>query len=344
MTAAQNDLTELELKQEHELEQAEEDKEDAKDNLDDLDPDDPNYEKEKLSYESQKNTAKRKIEEYEQNHPLQIAEAEDNIKQKEEALSDLKDAPDQSDIDLQNITIAEKQSRLNDLYNDLSKYTLTAPVDGMIGQLDLTAGENVSGNSGTGTNNAAAVIISNNKIAEVTVNEVDVPNLEVGQTTYITFDAIEDLEITGQVQEIDEMSTVDQGVVYIDVKISFDSQDDRIKNGMTVNADIVTQLIEDVLIVSGSAVSSETDGEYVEIISQNNNTILEGLNTVYNATTQSVNVESGVADDLNIEITSGLREGDLVVIKELDLLEASEEESNQTSNSILPTPGQGRNQ
>src|SRR5207248_903868 len=81
----------------------------------------------------------------------------------------------------------------------------------------------------------------------------------------LTFDAIPDLTISGTVAEIDSLGTVSQGVVTYNVKISFDTQDSRIKGAMSVSAAIITEVKQDVLVVLNSAVKSSSGASYVEM-------------------------------------------------------------------------------
>ncbi|MDD5433706.1 MAG: hypothetical protein PHE77_03610, partial [Candidatus Pacebacteria bacterium] len=61
-------------------------------------------------------------------------------------------------------------------------------------------------------------------MAEISLNEVDVAKVKIGQRAIITFDAIDELEITGKVEDVDTIGTVSQGVVSYNVKIIFDTQ------------------------------------------------------------------------------------------------------------------------
>ena len=64
----------------------------------------------------------------------------------------------------------------------------------------------------------------------------DFLTIKVGDKATLTFDAVTDLSISGQVAEIDTVGTVSQGVVSYALKIAFDTQDTRVKPGMTVSA------------------------------------------------------------------------------------------------------------
>jgi HlyD family secretion protein len=115
------------------------------------------------------------------------------------------------------------------------------------------------------------------------------------------------------VAEVDSVGTVSQGVVSYTVKITFDVQDARIKPGMTVNASIQTAVHNDVLIVPSSAVKTINGVSIVQVfdpaISQTGGTV----GTVSATLPKQVEVTVGISDDTNVEIISGLTEGQQVV-------------------------------
>jgi HlyD family secretion protein len=94
-----------------------------------------------------------------------------------------------------------------------------------------------------------ATLITEQQVAEISLNEVDVAQVEVGQKVTLTYDAIEDLQISGSVAEVDLIGTTNQGVVSYTVTILFDTQDERIKPGMSVSATIITEIKQEVIVV-----------------------------------------------------------------------------------------------
>lgn len=161
-----------------------------------------------------------------------------------------------------------------------------------------------------------ATLITKQRVAEISLNEVDVAQVKVGQKVTLTFDAIEDLSITGEVLEIDSIGAVSQGVVSYNVEIGFDTQDDRIKPGMSVSASIIIDVKQNVLLVPNSAVKSQGDVYYVET--------LTGITSVSQATANvsgitsntapgQQQIEIGSANDSYTEVTSGLNEGDTII-------------------------------
>jgi RND family efflux transporter MFP subunit len=324
VTSAENSLTKLKLTQDQEMETAKDDRDEAQDNLDDLSKDDLEYDTKKETYKSQIQDAKQKIETYKITHPMDLAETEAKVTEAKQALEDVKAGTNEDEIEAQELNVAEKQSQLNDLISQRSDYTVTAPKDGTVAIINYEEGEKITGGGSVTSTTALAVLISQTKNAVVSINEVDVPSVSVGLKANLTFDALPDLEMTGTVSEVDLIGTVENNVVYNNVTVAFDTQDERIKNGMTVNVDIITQSKKDILIIASSAIKTQGDSNYVQILN--------------NKQVETVKVEIGISDDTNTEILSGLSAGDEVILKtntSSDSDDEEDDEEEEASGSIL---------
>lgn len=253
--------------------------------------------------------ADRDLKEMEQNNPLDLAAAEQSVKEKEASLANLKAGADSLDIRSQELTIRQRQNSLSDAREKLSDYTIRAPLDGIIAELSVKVGDQAS--SGT----ALATMVTKQKVAEVSLNEVDVAKVKVGQKTTLTFDAVEGLNITGEVAEVDTLGAVSQGVVSYAVKITFDTQDERVKSGMSVSAAIITDVKQDVLIAPSSAVKSQGNGYYVEVFDQSVAGSQGNLAFTSATPPKQQPVEVGISNDTDTEIISGLKEGDRIVTR-----------------------------
>src|SRR3989344_210081 len=110
-------------------------------------------------------------------------------------------------------SIVNQERNLQELKDDLAHYTITAPFAGTIAALSLKRFDTVS------TGSTVATLITNQKIAQLSLNEVDATKINLGDKATLTFDAIEELTLTGEVVEIDAVGTVSQGVVSYKVKI-----------------------------------------------------------------------------------------------------------------------------
>jgi HlyD family secretion protein len=239
-----------------------------------------------------------------------LLDAEYSIKEKELSLEKLMEGADDLDIRTKKIAIQQKEAALATARENFAGCYVYAPFDGIITKVNVEKGDSVS--AGT----AAATLITKQKIAEVSLNEVDVAKVKVGQKTTFTFDAIEDLSITGEVLEVDTIGTVTQGVVSYNVKIGFDTQDDRVKPGMSVSASIITEVKQNVLLVPNSAIKSQGDIYYVETLSGSTLSTqatanISGLTS--NTFPVQKQIETGLANDSYTEVTDGLNEGDTVV-------------------------------
>lgn len=237
-----------------------------------------------------------------------ILNAERTIVEQTASLEKLRAGADALDISSSNLTIKQRENALRDAREKLADYSVYAPFAGTIAKVNVDAGDT----AGSGT--SIATLITKQKIAQISLNEIDAAKVSVGQKATLTFDAIEDLSIAGSVAEVDAVGTVAQGVVTYAVKISFDTQDERVKSGMTVNAAIITSVKQDALSVPLSAVKTRGDTSYVLII--DGVTAVSDSAGITSATLPREQVvEIGLTNDTSTEIVSGITEGAFVVTR-----------------------------
>jgi HlyD family secretion protein len=227
------------------------------------------------------------------------------------------------DIKNQGLIIKQRENSFLDTQKKLEDYSIRAPFDGIVSKIEVKKGDSIS--AGT----IVSTLISKNKIAEVSLNEVDASKVAVGQKANLTFDAIDGLIVTGKVIDIDLVGTVTQGVVSYNIKIAFDSQDDRIKPGMSVSASIITNVKQDVILVPNSAIKFNNSNNYVELLKEKK--------------PYSQVVEIGISNDTMTEIISGLSEGDQVIVQTISKNSSSSGSGQQNSSFRIPgfTTGSG---
>jgi len=164
-----------------------------------------------------------------------------------------------------------------------------------------------------------ATLITRQKIAQISLNEIDAAKVKAGQKATLAFDALPDISITGKVAEVDTVGTASQGVVSYGVKIALDSGEDAIKPGYSVTADIITDVKQDVLVLPNGAIKSQGDSYYVELVDINGDSqfarqLLASVSgTILQESPNTQQVETGLSNDVSTEIVSGLKEGDIVV-------------------------------
>lgn len=182
---------------------------------------------------------------------------------------------------------------------NLSKGTLFSPVNGIITEVNNKPGEIL----GTGViKESFSRVMSLDMIIQSKVPESDVVKIKLGQHAKITFDALSDEDVfDGEIIEINPASTTIQDVVYYNIKLKLNSNDARMKPGMSVNIDIATAEKNDVVIIPMRAIKTENNKKYVEVLQADN-------------TTKKVFIETGLqGDEGMIEVKSGLNGGEKVV-------------------------------
>ncbi|MFA6215629.1 MAG: efflux RND transporter periplasmic adaptor subunit [Patescibacteria group bacterium] len=243
-----------------------------------------------------------------------ISNSDFTIKEKTQSLADLRAGTDPLDLQSAELSVRQKQIALADAQTKLADYTIRAPFDGVVAAVNVEKSDSAS--SGT----AIVTLVTKQKIAEISLNEVDAAKVKTGQKVILTFDAVADLKITGQVAAVDTLGTVSSGVVSYNVKITFDVQDDRVKPGMSLSANIITDSKQDILVVPLSAVKTGGDSSsYVQVLINNQ--------------PEQKTVTTGLSNDTMIEITSGLAEGDQIITQTISGASAKTNSASSQTNT-----------
>ena len=135
---------------------------------------------------------------------------------------------------------------------------------------------------------------------EVSVDELDINSVEIGQEAAVTFDAIEDKEFTGEVTEIGNTASVNGGVAKYTVSVSV-PKDDEMKQGMNASATITIVNREHVITIPVNALQEKGNKVFV-YTEKDEDGNLSG----------ETEVTTGLSDGTTVEITEGLSEGDTV--------------------------------
>jgi HlyD family secretion protein len=228
------------------------------------------------------------------------------------AIENAKDSTATSDLNMRSSELS--QSKASDALRDaqvaLADHTIRAPFSGLIAKVSGKVGDKAS------LNTAIAIIISKAKLVNITLNEIDAAKVHVGDKATLTFDALEDLKLSAHVSNIDLVGTVSQGVVSYSVEIAFDENDDRVKPGMTVNADITANSKADVLLVPSSAIKTVGGKSFVQVLPTvypQGPAMKAGVTSSVAPTNKPVTI--GASNDTSVEIISGVVEGDQIVTK-----------------------------
>ncbi len=244
----------------------------------------------------------------------------------------------------QEAQVASAQAQVQAAQNNLKGTTLAAPVDGTILSLSGAVGETVgtgggltalapgssapqpsssgassasgaSGSSGGGASGGSSgfAVLGNISGLEVVAPfaEADAAKVSNTESGTVTFDALPGLSVPAHVLAVAASSTVVSNVTNYYVTLNLDQPDQRLKSGMTANANVVVSQASDVLMVPNSAITRLGGQAYVTVLSSDGKTQTR------------IPVETGTVGDSTTEISSGLSEGQKVVLPQLRLSNTS---------------------
>jgi HlyD family secretion protein len=238
------------------------------------------------------------------NADVQIAEAavltrEAIAREKEAAHNQLVNPPRAVDVASLRADVARQSATIESLQDDLDKTKLVALASGVLATLDIEIGENVSANQ------EIMSIVSSQLTVEVDISESDIAKVSIDDPVSLTLDAFgEDRVFTGTVASVDPAQTEISGVIYYKTKVFIDLTDgEMIRPGMTANVDIMTDTREGVLVIPRRAILERGSQRFVRVL-------IDPKTAEY----EEREVQTGLrGDDGEIEVTSGLGEGEEII-------------------------------
>lgn len=180
-------------------------------------------------------------------------------------------------------------------YN-MEKATLTSPIDGIVAALNYKTGDIIL--DGSSAKSVATIINNDTLYIEVNVEESDISKLKVGDKAAVTFDAVDGVNLTGEISFISLTSTTNSSgiVTYLVRVILVNTDKTQIREGMTATLEFITSGVEDVVAIPVQAVRNIGGKPSVE---------LPGGSIR--------NVSTGFTDGKKVEVISGLTAGEIVV-------------------------------
>jgi HlyD family secretion protein len=201
---------------------------------------------------------------------------------------DTKLATAQASLDNAKLDVQQAQSNLDNA-------KLFAPYDGVVSAVNYGVGDRAS---------ATAVTIVDLSLLQVKVSvaEVDIAKIKIGQPASMTLDALTGKTYNAKVIAISPVATVTQGVVNYTVILEITDSDGAIKPGMTATLTLEVDRKDNVLILPTRAVRTQGNQKLVTV--------------QYKGQSIQTQVTTGQSNETSIEITSGLQQGDVVVLNQ----------------------------
>jgi HlyD family secretion protein len=232
----------------------------------------------------------------------QIAQAQSAIRQAQAQvvnarnnLDKLLEGPKEEDLTIARAQVKQAQLNVLQAENALANARLIAPIDGVVSQVNIKAGEIA--------NNARPAIVltdlSQFKM-KVLVDEIDVRQVAVGQNVRLSVDALPGAEITGKVTEISPTASNINNVVAYEVTVVPDATDQPLRVGMSATAIITTANVDDVILAPN------------RFITIDRNTGEAYVFKMVNGEPVRQQVELGLRNERESQILAGLQNGDQI--------------------------------
>lgn len=233
----------------------------------------------------------------------QIAAAEAQVAQAQANLDSLRTGPTDEEIEIAEAQVEQARLSLSEAEEALAKASLEVPFDGVVTEVLVAEGEFASGP-------AVEMIDMDSLEVVLSVDEIDIGNLEIGQPATVTLETWPDEEIESEVRAIapspDTGPNASSALISYEVRLSLGQTDLPVRSGMTANAQLLTAQREDVLLVPNRAITADRQtGRFY-------------VNLVRGEEIEEVEVTIGLRDNQYTQITSGLAEGDQLQIGGLE--------------------------
>jgi HlyD family secretion protein len=234
--------------------------------------------------------------------------------------------------------VQSASATVNEAKDNLGRTTIYAPADGTISVLNVELGERVLGTQQMAGTEILRVANLNNMEVEVDVNENDIVKIKVGDEANVEVDAYLKKQFKGVVTSISNSAsstlTADQVTNFkVKIRILKESYQDLLKGkpdtyspfrpGMTATVDIITTKKANVLSVPISSVVVKSDTSAVKEIKVEDPAAKETVpksDKKFECVFVKVGdkakirvVKTGIQDDTNIEVLTGLKKGDVVI-------------------------------
>lgn len=204
------------------------------------------------------------------------------------------------------LAVQNAQLSLQSAQEALDSYTITSPISGTVIEKNLKTGDQLNG----GDSGAMAVIYDLSQLElQMDVSELDIGQIQPGQTVEITAEALPGQTFTGVVEKVSVNGTTTDGFTTYPVTILLSEYGD-LNPGMNVSAHIIVERSENALCVPAEAVNSDGtvlvagEGAFAE----------DGVTIADPSKIESRPVTLGRGSQDFVEITSGLEEGETVLL------------------------------
>lgn len=242
----------------------------------------------------------------------EVQQADANLKLAQAKLADAERAYDRIKDGPTETQVSSIKAEINAADATIETSKIVSPIDGVVAQVKAKPFDVISYESNSAERNILAVRVDDttSHYIDISVSELDINKISLGQKVSITFDAIPLRNYTGTVTNISNAGTISDLTVNYSLTVKMDEVDDSIKSGMMADVAIVVDIVEDCLYVPAQAVmkSNHHSGRVVKRLNPNNGAFEEVI------------VQVGPTFGSNVQVISPyLKEGDSVQLPKTEI-------------------------
>jgi HlyD family secretion protein len=227
--------------------------------------------------------------------PNDVAVSQATVEQRQAALDALKSPPAEKDLAQAEANIAQAEANLAKAKLNRQQALLVAPFGGTIATINVSVGDTVGS---AGSTAAISLVDTSTFHVDVNISEADLAGLKIGQPVEIELDALPGQKLSGTLDYIAPTATTEQNVTTYRTRVNLKPTDQPLRVGLTAAVSIITDKRSDVLLVPNGAIRETDSGSQVRVRRGNETT--------------PVSITTGLVGDSFTEVTSGLKEGDIV--------------------------------
>jgi len=201
--------------------------------------------------------------------------------------------------------VAAAQAQVNaawTAYQATQTAIVTAPISGIVTNLDVSVGNSVTIPTALHPNATPFLTIVNSPKVEAIlyIGQTAIAKVKKGQQVKIHPDPYKDKEYDGTVIQVATLGQDMQGIITYKVTLGFTKSDDLLRPGMTIDGDIITQQLSNVLTVPNTAIVLYKGGKTVRVV--------KDKNLVY------IPIKVGIVGEERTQILSGITKGQQIVV------------------------------
>lgn len=203
--------------------------------------------------------------------------------------------------------VAAAQAAVDRAEEELANATIRSPIDGVVLARPVELGSPVSSILNMGANASLVLVLGdiNSVYVKGKVDEADIGLVKLGQAARIKVETFRDRQFEGRVTQISPMGNEQDNVVSFEVRVSIDNPGGELLANMTANAEIILEEHKATLIIPENAIVYDAQrNASVDVVDP-------GAETGRRRTA----VKVGVSNGTRTEVTSGLSEGQRVVLQ-----------------------------